>query len=217
MAKPKLVIGNKNYSSWSLRAWFVLKHLGVDFEEVRVPLYVKGYKEKLYEYSGSGKVPVYIDGDNTIWDSLSICEYLAESNAQLWPANIKSRITARSISAEMHSSFLALRDEMPMNCRAKHRSVKLSEEAKSDVSRIEEIWELCRHNHSEPGPWLFGAFSIADVMYAPVVSRFQTYDVPLKETGRAYTETVLSDPHIQQWYADSKAEPEVLTEYEVGQ
>ena len=108
MTKPKLVIGNKNYSSWSLRAWLALKHLDIEFEEVQIPLYVKGYKEKLYRYSSSGKVPVYIDGDRTIWDSLSICEYLAENNPQLWPANITSRITARSISAEIHSSFMAL-------------------------------------------------------------------------------------------------------------
>ncbi|MDJ0957151.1 MAG: glutathione S-transferase family protein [Arenicellales bacterium] len=217
MAKPKLVIGNKNYSSWSLRAWLVLKHLDVEFEEIRIPLYVKGYKEKLYEYSASGKVPVYIDGSNTVWDSLSICEYLAESHPQLWPTDITARATARSISAEMHSSFMALRDEMPMNCRAKHRSVKLTEQARIDVSRIQEIWGLCRRKYSEQGPWLFGAFSIADVMYAPVASRFQTYDISLEETGRAYAETVLLDPHIQQWYADSEAEPEVITEYEVGQ
>ena len=192
------------------------KYLGIEFQEIRIPLYIKGYKEKLYEYSTSGKVPVYIDGGNTIWDSLAICEYLAEYHTQLWPSDITARSTARSVSAEMHSSFMALRDEMPMNCRAKHRSVKLSDEARRDVSRIQDIWESCRRDHFERGPWLFGVFSIADVMYAPVASRFKTYDIELREAGKAYAENVLSDRNIRQWYADSNVEPEVLGEYEVG-
>lgn len=216
MAKPKLVIGNKNYSSWSLRGWFVLKHLDIEFEEIRVPLYSEGYKEKLYQYSGSGKVPVYIDGNTPIWDSLAICEYLAEQHSQLWPFDSLCRATARSISAEMHSSFTALRSEMPMNCRATNRSVKLSRQAKSDVSRIEDIWASCTNAYRDGGPWLFGTFSIPDVMYAPVASRFKTYGIVLNDAATAYQNTVLSDPNIQQWHADSKEEPEVLEHAEFG-
>lgn len=171
MAKAKLIIGNKNYSSWPLRGWFVLQYLGIDFQEVRIPLKSAGYKQKIYAYSGAGKVPVYIDGASTIWDSLAICEYLAEKYPHLWPANPTIRATARCVSAEMHSSFASLRNELPMNCRAQQRSVTLSKGAENDVVRVEHVWTSCRNRHAGQGPWLFGGFSIADVMYAPVASR----------------------------------------------
>ena len=212
MIKPKLIIGNKNYSSWSLRGWFVLKHLGIEFDEVKIPLDVPGYKQKLYHYSDAGKVPVYIEDSLTIWDSLAICEYLAERHPLLWPLDAKARATARCISAEMHSSFLDLRNELPMNCRASHRSVTPSEQAAKDISRIERIWTSCRNLYASEGPWLLGGFSIADVMYAPVASRFDTYQIQMNSTAWKYQQTVLTNPHIRQWYEDSRQEIEVISE-----
>ena len=212
MIKPKLIIGNKNYSSWSLRGWFVLKHLGIEFDEVKIPLDVPRYKQKLYHYSDAGKVPVYIEDSLTIWDSLAICEYLAERHPLLWPVDAKARVTARCVSAEMHSSFLDLRNELPMNCRASYRSVTPSKGAAKDITRIENIWTSCRNLYASEGPWLLGGFSIADVMYAPVASRFDTYQIKLNSTAYEYMQTVLANPHIRQWYEDSRQEAEVIDE-----
>ncbi|MGF1535534.1 MAG: glutathione S-transferase, partial [Elainellaceae cyanobacterium] len=157
----QLVIGNKNYSSWSLRAWLMLAKLEVRFEEIMVPLSVSGSREQLYTYSPSGRVPVLIDGDLAIWDTLAIAEYLAEAHPQLWPQHKAQRARARSIAAEMHSGFMALRQQMPMNCRAEGRQVPMTPALKQDIARVQEIWTNCRQDQSaaDVGPWLFGRFS----------------------------------------------------------
>lgn len=210
------MIGNKNYSSWSLRAWLMLRHLGVDFQEVRVPLYTDGYKEKILEYSPAGKVPVLVEKGVTVWDSMAIIDHLAEEHPDVWPGNAASRAYARSICAEMHSGFTALRNELPENIRAMGRKVEVSQAAEREISRIEEIWKTCRDVHSKEGSWLFGPFTAADAMYAPVAFRFITYGIRVGETAKQYMHTVLSDPHMKDWIRESAAEPEFIDEFEVG-
>ena len=214
--RPTLIIGNKNYSSWSMRGWLVLSHLKMDFDVIRVPLFTNNYKETLLRYSPAGLVPVFIDQSTVIWDSLAICEYVAESHPELWPADRAVRALARSICAEMHSGFVALRSELPMNCRASQRSVSISSDARRDVERVCTIWSSCRSSFGDNGDWLFGAFSIADVMYAPVASRFRTYDIALPEAAADYRDTVLNHPGVRQWYADSACEEEVIQKAELG-
>lgn len=216
MSRPVLVIGNKNYSSWSLRAWLMLKHLGVNFEEVRIPLYTEGYKEKILEYSPSGMVPVYIENGVTVWDTIAIIEYMAEKHPEVWPEDAVSRAYARSICAEMHAGFGAVRNELCENIRAIGRKVEISEEAAREIARIEDIWETCREHHSKEGSWLFGPFTAADAMYAPVVFRFLTYGISVGETARQYIHTVISDNHMKEWIRDSAAEPEFINEEEIG-
>lgn len=215
MSRPLLVIGNRNYSSWSMRPWLVLRHLGIDFEEVRVPLYTGDYKQRLLEHSPAGKVPIYRDGDATVWESLAICEHLAESHPSLWPAEPAARARARSISAEMHAGFAALRREMPMNCRARGRQVTMSADAEKDVARVTHIWNECREN-SGGGPWLFGGFTIADAMFAPIVSRFVTYGVEPPGAAMDYMGTVMSSAPVRAWYELAEAEREHLEQFEVG-
>ncbi|MEO0407964.1 MAG: glutathione S-transferase family protein [Cyanobacteria bacterium P01_A01_bin.135] len=216
----QLIIGNKNYSSWSLRAWLVLAKLELPFEEVLVPLSVETSKAALYRYSPSGRVPVYRDGDLTIWDTLAIAEYLAESHPQLWPQEAGQRAHARAVSAEMHAGFMALRQQMPMNCRATGRQVPVPPALATDIQRVQEIWTTCRRTSGDAGPWLFGDFSIADAMYAPVVFRFNTYGeasgIDHSDAVTAYMAHVIADPHIQQWYAAACQETAVIEEEEVG-
>lgn len=214
--KPVLVIGNKNYSSWSLRPWLLLKHLGVDFDEVRISLYVEGSREKILEYSASGKVPTYIDGGVTVWESIAIMEYLAEGHPSVWPADRGARARARSISAEMHAGFAAMRDKMPHNARAVWRQVAVTPGVARDVERVIEIWETCRAEYGSGGPWLFGEFSAADAMYAPVAFRFRTYGVTPQGLAGEYLQTVLSDAHMQDWLRAAEEETEVLEFFEVG-
>jgi glutathione S-transferase len=216
MAKRRLVIGNKNYSSWSFRPWLALKKLGVDFEEIRVALFADGYKQTLLQYSPAGKVPIYLDGDVVVWDSLAILEHLAQAHRSLWPEALPARAQARSISAEMHAGFSALRNAMPMNCRATGRRVVVTEAVAADITRIHSIWRDCRTAAASRGPWLFGTFTAADAMYAPVVSRFHTYGVVGDAVVAAYRQTVLNDPCVQQWYAASREETEVIDEDEAG-
>jgi glutathione S-transferase len=216
MTKPLLVIGNKNYSSWSMRAWLALKHLGVDFDEVQISLYADGHKEKILGYSPSGKVPVYIDGDITIWDSISILEYLAERHPSLWPADPRARALARSVSAEMHSGFTAIRGSIFFNARARGRWVELKADAVEEVERVLEIWETCRSAYGKGGPWLFGEFTAADAMYAPVALRFNTYGIEPGGRPKAYVETVLSDVYVREWISAAEAEVEVIEEFEAG-
>ncbi|WP_036485793.1 glutathione S-transferase family protein [Myxosarcina sp. GI1] len=215
MAIPKLVIGNKNYSSWSLRAWLMLSKLEI-FEEVLVPLSTAGSKERLLSYSPTGKVPVYLEDDLVIWDTIAIAEYLAEKYPQLLPRDTKQRARARSISAEMHSGFFALRENMPMNCRATDRRVELTPELTSDIDRVRAIWTECRNDNAAAGSWLFGSFSMADAMFAPVVFRFNTYGVECDRLETEYMQTVLQDSDVQQWYEAAVKEPEVIEEEEVG-
>jgi glutathione S-transferase len=216
MNKPLLIIGNKNYSSWSLRAWLMLKHAEVDFEEMRIALHVPGYELKLSYFSPAGKVPAYRDGVLTVWDTLSIAEYLYESYPKLWPADKATRSIARSISAEMHSGFTAIRSAMPMNIRGRGRYVATSPELEADITRIKNIWRDFRTLYSRTGPWLFGDYSIADAMFAPVVFRFLTYRIFEEGVVDEYMKTVMRDPFMQEWVKASELEHEVLVLNEVG-
>jgi glutathione S-transferase len=216
--KFELIIGNKAYSSWSLRPWLALKHADVVFAETRVPLYVHGYKEELLKYAPSGKVPILKHGAVTVWDSLAICEYLAGlfPQAQLWPEDAAIRALARSVSAEMHSGFTAIRSAMPFNCRAHDRHVPISAEIQKEIDRVQALWQDCRDQHGKGGPWLFGRFSIADAMYIPVALRFITYSVPLHAAARGYADTAQEHPAVREWTAAAMQETEVMISNEVG-
>jgi glutathione S-transferase len=216
--KFELIIGNKTYSSWSLRPWLVLKHVGTVFSESRVVLYVPGFKREILRHSGAGRVPVLKHGALTIWDSLAICEYLAEQypDARLWPESAEVRAEARSLSAEMHSGFSLIRSLMPFNCRAEGRRVIRGPDVDGEIARVEEIWNSCRGRHKTAGPWLFGRFTIADAMYAPVALRFVTYGVQLKGAAREYIATVQAHLPVQEWIADARQEKEFMESSEVG-
>jgi len=214
----KLVIGNKNYSSWSMRPWLALRASSIPFEEIFIPLYTNDAadKDRLLSFSRSGKVPALIDGDITIWDSLAIIEYLAERfpEARLWPEDRARRAHARSISAEMHSGFMALRNECGMNLHRRVRAVELSADARANVARIEEIWIECRERRATSGPFLFGAFGAADAMFAPVVHRFRTYAIPVAPQAAAYMETMMALPAFAEWTRAGLAETLVIEKFE---
>lgn len=218
----KLVIGNKNYSSWSLRPWLLLTHFNLPFEEINVSLGAENVSDQLRQFSPSRRVPVLIDGPVTVWDSLAICETVSERYlaGNGWPTEEGMRAHARSISAEMHSSFLALRHELPMNCRAR-RKIAISPLAQKDIARIDAIWSDCisksNANASANGPWLFGDFSIADCMFAPVVLRFRTYGIGVSDASQRYMDNVLANKHLQAWIDAGKNEKEVLAEDETGE
>ena len=196
-----LVIGNKNYSSWSLRPWIAMKATGIAFDEVVIPLDTEEFKTRMSKISGTGKVPVLLDGGIEVWESLAILEYLAERfpTARLWPADPAARAHARAIAAEMHAGFLPLRRACPMNMHRPVKPLALSEEAAANVARIEAMWADCRSRFGRGGPFLFGAFGAADAMYAPVVSRLHTYAVPVGATARAYVEAVRALPAWAEW------------------
>jgi glutathione S-transferase len=215
MSALVLVVGNKNYSSWSLRPWLAMKVLGLEFEERRVSLYVPGAKEMLLGHSPAGKVPILIDGERKVWDSLAILEYLAESYPSLWPAPPAARALARSISAEMHSGFAALRQHMSMNIRKRHPGKGRTPESLADVARIVAMWSDCRARFGAAGSFLFGAFSAADAMYAPVVLRFRTYAVELPAPCRAYADAVLALPALGEWIDAAGRETESLPQFEM--
>ncbi|MBC7781261.1 MAG: glutathione S-transferase family protein [Proteobacteria bacterium] len=210
-----LVIGNKNYSSWSLRPWLALSMTGASFEEVRIPLYESGSASRIQTYSPAGKVPVLIDGALVVWDSLAICEYLAERfpATRLWPAEVETRAAARAVSAEMHAGFGALRNEMPMNVRSSRPGLALSPAAHGDISRVLASWHALRARHRGDGRFLFGGFSIADAMYAPVVLRFRTYGVDCGPSTD-YADAVLALEPMQRWVADAQAERETIDAFE---
>lgn len=210
MDELTLVIGNKNYSSWSLRPWIIMKQVGLKFQEINITLYQPDSTEKIKQYSPSGRVPALIHDDLIIWDSLAICEYLAEMFPHLywWPEDKNYRAVARSISAEMHSGFLDLRQNMPMNCRAKLPGQGLTPAVQQDIDRITSIWQECRHNFGQGGDFLFGQFTIADAFFAPVVMRFMTYDVKLDAISRDYTQAILGLPAMQEWLTAAKNENE---------
>jgi glutathione S-transferase len=217
MSELHLIIGNKNYSSWSLRPWILMTHLGVPFKETILPLDTPEFKDQIARYSPSRRVPVLQDGPLTVWDSLAICEYIAELAGRGLPSARDARAVCRSVSAEMHSGFAHLRAEWSMNARARGRRVSVSAGCKSDIERIEAIWDTCRSRFGKSGgPWLFGDYSIADAMYAPVVLRFNTYGATLGETARAYVETALEDPSLHKWLSAAKEEPWTLPQSEVG-
>lgn len=211
-----LIIGNKRYSSWSMRPWLFLTHHGISFDEIRIPLSTPDTDAKLHEYSPSGLVPVLQDNGMTIWDSLAIMEYLTETYPQThgWPAAVKARAMARSVSAEMHSGFAALRSNLTMNLKSRYRWKDSGPAVAKDIARIETIWAQCRNEFGKQGPWLFGEFSIADAMYAPVATRFHTYSVPVSSTSQAYVETVMQLPAFKQWQAAALLETEVIDQYE---
>ncbi|WP_261842322.1 glutathione S-transferase family protein [Aliamphritea ceti] len=213
----ELIIGNKNYSSWSLRAWLMLKACNVEFEERRLALFTPEFAEQIKAFSPTGKVPALIDGDIKVWDSLAICEYINETYlaGDAWPKDVAKRAQARAISCEMHSGFMALREEMPMNCRAR-RQVDLSTAALKDVWRIDLMWQELRYEHQELGPWLFGELSIADIMYAPIALRLNTYAPAISPLSKAYVETLMAHPAIVEWVEASITEEEVISEEEVG-
>ena len=202
----KLVIGDHNYSSWSLRPWLALKQAGVPFTEVGVRLYANDTRDQILKHSPSGKVPCLIDGDTVVWDSLAICEYAAEAVPTLWPVDRARRAEARAISAEMHSGFMALRKGFPMNVRAALPDHPRDAEIEADIARIVAIWENCRQRYGRKGPFLFGHFTIADAMYAPVVWRFLTYHVDLPEASRQWVETMTALPAMQEWRNGALAE-----------
>nr|WP_314634224.1 glutathione S-transferase family protein [uncultured Janthinobacterium sp.] len=210
-----LIIGNKNYSSWSMRPWVAMTAFGIPFQEVRVLLDQKDTSSKIAEYSACGRVPVLLAGEMTIWDSLAICEYLAEQfpDKHLWPQDVAARATARSVCAEMHSGFAGLRTAMSMNIKAQLPGRGRTAAAQADIGRISEIWEEClsRFGHHQ---FLFGDFSIADAYFAPVVMRFRTYGVSLAPALNAYCERVQAHPAMARWITEALAETEVAAKHD---
>lgn len=211
----KLVIGNKNYSSWSMRPWVVMKAFGIPFKEINILLAQPDTSMQIADYSASGRIPILIAGEITVWDSLAICEYLAEQFPEkpLWPKDVAARAMARSICAEMHSGFTALRTSMWMNIRANFHGKGRTAGSQADIGRISEIWENCfskfGHHH-----FLFGEFSIADAYFAPVVMRFRTYDVSLAPALQAYAERVAAHPAVAQWMGEAKSEVAAIPDYD---
>jgi glutathione S-transferase len=213
-----LVIGNKNYSSWSMRPWLALRANNIEFEEVFVPLYAgEAAKQRILSFTHSGKVPVLVDGDVTVWDSLAILEYLAERFPQvsLWPEDRARRAHARSISAEMHSGFMALRSECSMNLHRPVRAIALSADARADIARVQQIWIECRERYGKLGPFLFGGFGAADAMFAPVIHRFHTYAIAVEPPQvQAYMETMTALPAFQEWTRAGLAETLIIERVE---
>ena len=217
--KPKLIIGNKNYSSWALRPWLLMKEAGIDFVEHRIVLDTPLSKREIAGFSEAGKVPVLQLGDLTVWDSLAICETVAERwpDRQLWPADADERAYARAISAEMHSGFAHLRECMPMNCRAMGRRVPIPDELGEDIDRVIAIWSECHRRFGDRGGWLFGDFTVADAAYAPVVLRLRTYGINLPESAGHYPHRLLESEAMQDWLAAAECEVEVIEADEKGQ
>jgi glutathione S-transferase len=215
MNSYRLVIGNKNYSSWSLRPWLAMRQAGIAFEEIRIPLYGPDSKSRLAQYSPSGKVPILLDGELKIWDSLAICEYLAERHAGMWPADSVARGAARAVSAEMHSGFANLRHNMTMNIRKDYAGKGVGPGVPGEIRRILELWSDCRARFGSSGAFLFGAFSIADAMYAPVVMRFRTYAVAIPANLTSYYDAILALPAMREWIAASEAEPESIPDGDI--
>jgi glutathione S-transferase len=212
-----LTIGNKNYSSWSLRPWLALKVAGIPFEETVIPIYVPGSKEKFLARSPAGKVPILQDGTVTVWESLAILEYLAEKfpATGLWPSDRGARAHARAIASEMHAGFQPLRRQCPMNMWRPVKKLELGAETAANAARIDAMWSDCRTRFGAGGPFLFGGFTAADAMYAPVVSRFHTYAVAVGAASAAYMDAVMALPAWREWHAAAVVEEWVLAEDEV--
>jgi glutathione S-transferase len=213
-----LVIGNKLYSSWSLRPWLLLRQFGIPFEEILIPLDRPDTKARVLEHSPAGKVPILIDGDVTVWESIAIMDYVGEAfGAPVWPADVRARAMARSVAAEMHAGFQALRSACPMNLGKKFPSRERGEAVAEDVARFARILRDARERFGIGGPFLFGGFSAADAMYAPLATRLETYSIAVDATTRSYVDAVLSLPAFQQWRAAALSEPWVLHHDEVDE
>jgi glutathione S-transferase len=213
-----LVIGNKNYSSWSMRPWVALRGAGIAFEEILIPLYTgEADKNRILGVTRSGKVPALIDGDLTVWDSLAIIEYANDRfpQAGLWPKDMVARAHARSVSAEMHSGFVPLRTECGMNIHRPVRARQISDEAQANIGRIQQIWTECRERYGKDGPYLFGTFTGADAMFAPVVHRFRLYDIAVTPPVRAYMETMQANAAFREWTEAALAETLVIDRFEI--
>jgi glutathione S-transferase len=212
----RLIIGNKRYSSWSFRPWFLMKMSGIPFKETRIWIRKPDSYAKIRRYSPGGRVPALLDGPITVWESLAICEYLAEKfpKKNLWPKDTKARAVARSISHEMHAGFQAMRSHLPCHFIARYRNFTVPQEAKDDIARIQEIWNDCRKRYGKAGPFLFGRFSIADAMYAPVVFRFLAYGVKTDRTSRVYMNTIESLSVSGEWVRDARREKLVIPAYD---
>ncbi|HSN19093.1 MAG TPA: glutathione S-transferase family protein [Usitatibacter sp.] len=216
MADLTLVIGNKNYSSWSMRPWVLMRELGIPFREVKLRFHSDEWRREIGRWSPSGLVPVLWRGEQVVWDTLAIVESLAEwfPGHGVWPADPLARAFARSMSAEMHSGFRELRSNMPMNIRASLPGKGMTAGARDDIARIEALWGEARRRFGSGGPFLFGAFSAADAMYAPVVMRFHTYAVPLSAESERYCQAMRSAPAVAEWIRAALEEKEVVAEDE---
>jgi glutathione S-transferase len=212
----KLVIANKAYSSWSLRPWLLLAHFKIPFEEVVIPLDQPDTRKRILAYAPNGKCPSLQDGAASVWESLAIIEYVAEKypDKAIWPKGKAARALARSLSAEMHAGFGALRSHCPTNFRRPVRKRELTPEVEADVARIEAAWAAARKAFGKSGAFLFGKFSAADAMFAPVVNRFHTYDAPVKRPSREYMEAVMALPAWKAWIKDAEAEPWRIERYD---
>lgn len=211
MTEFTLAIGNKNYSSWSLRAWLWMKHLGLEFDEVMIPLNSDDTDEKLGRYFSASKVPVLMHNDFEVWDSLAICLYLAELFPQKGLLEDRNaRAVVHALCAEMHSSFVSLRSELPMNCRRTPSPVILSDDCLADIHRIEDLWRYASRYSDSPGGYLLGSFSMADAMFAPVVFRLDRYSVPVDDHAGRYIELMLQHPAMRDWLEAAMAETEVI-------
>lgn len=214
----RLVIANKLYSSWSLRPWMVLSAFGVPFEEIIIPLRTPESRGRVLEYSPSGKIPALIDGEVTVWESLAIIEYLADvlPDLPIWPRDAKARAHARSVAHEMHSGFQALRAGCPMHLGARFATPDLTEALRASIDRVEDIWSEARNRFAGGKPFLYGAFSAADAMYVPVVTRFDSYQIPVRESTRAYMDAILAHPAFVAWREAALAEPWSIPDYATG-
>lgn len=220
MHKPQLIIGNQNYSSWSLRPWIFLKAFAVDFECEVVPMLTDAFETRVRQRSPTGKVPFLIDGEVVVNDSLAICGHAIErwiGAERAWPSTLAARALARSAVAEMHSGFTSLRSQCPMNVRRRSRGYRLSADTQKDVERILAIWNQARTQFGEGGPYLFGAFTVVDAFFAPVVFRFQTYAVGLDGNAAKYCQTMLAHPAMREWALAAEQEPWTLERYEFVQ
>jgi len=214
----KLVIGNKNYSSWSLRPWLFMAYHQLDFEEIRLAMFEPAWEEQIQQYSPSGFVPVLDDQGLIIWDSIAICEYLSEQYLQDkgWPQDIKTRARARACAAEMHAGFSQIRTAMPMNVRAENRRIEITPAIRKEIARIDTQWNSLRAEFREQGEWLFEEFTILDCMYAPMVFRFNTYGINLTQAAEEYRQFVLAHPLMQDWIQASRLETETFERSETG-
>jgi len=217
MDKLHLIIGNKNYSSWSLRPWLAMTIAGLDFDETLILLDTPDTKRQIAEHSKAGRVPILRHGTVTIWETLAILEYLAETfpEKNLWPADKAARAVARAVSNEMHAGFLSFRNACPMNLRRPPKPIVLSDEVRADIARLEDIWRDCRRAYGQGGKFLFGSFCIADAMFAPVVTRLETYAIAVSADTRAYMDTLLATPAFQKWKSAALKETWILPHDEV--